>query len=70
METFSLWHWTIVLAVMLIWSFPLAQICKKAGKSQAVGWIAGTIGLFVLGPLWCVWWLALSSWGGPRLDQR
>jgi hypothetical protein len=52
--TFSVWHWIVVLGVMLIWSYPLAMICKKAGKAHAVGRITGKIGLLVLGPLWCI----------------
>lgn len=62
MGSFSLWHWIVVLGVMALQGYPLAVICKKAGKPPAIGWIAGTIGLFLMGPLWCVWWLALSSW--------
>jgi len=60
--SFSLLHWIIVLLLMLAWSYPLAAICKKAGKPAATGWILGTIGLLVGGPFWCIWWLALSSW--------
>ena len=48
-----------------IWGYPLAALCRRAGKPAAVGWIAGSIGVFFCGPLWCVWWLALSTWNPP-----
>ncbi len=27
---------------------------------------SSTIGLLALGPLWCVWWLALTKWDSGR----
>ncbi len=62
MGSFSAFHWLIAVALMLIWGYPLAAICRKAGKPAAAGWLFGTIGLLVGGPFWCMWWLALSSW--------
>jgi hypothetical protein len=62
--SFSLWHWLIIIFLMLIWSYPLAVICRRAGKPAAIGWIAGTIGLPIGGLFWCIWWLALTSWEG------
>jgi hypothetical protein len=50
MGSFSLWHWLIVIPLMLIGSYPLAVVCRRAGKPAAVGWVAGTIGLPVGGP--------------------
>ena len=62
MNTFSLWHWTIVVLIMLALGYPLSVLCKLAGYPAAVGWVGGTIGLVVGGPFWLVWWLALTSW--------
>ncbi len=44
------------------WGYPLSILCRRAGKPAAVGWVAGTIGLVVCGPMFCVWWLAYSKW--------
>src|SRR5260370_35321515 len=68
MGSFALLHWLIVILMMLVWAYPLSVICRRAGQPAAVGWIAGTIGLFVLGPLWCIGWLALASWKAPALQ--
>jgi hypothetical protein len=62
MEGMSLWHWLIVIFLMLVWSNPLSVICRRAGKPAAIGWLAGTVGLLVAGPFSCIWWLALTSW--------
>ena len=62
MEGMSLWHWLIVIFLMLAWGYPLSVLCRRAGKSPGMGWLAGTVGLFVAGPFWCIWWLALTSW--------
>ena len=49
--------------VSFIWGYPLAVLCRRTGKSAAVGWLAGSpIAVLLGGPLWCVWWLALSTW--------
>jgi hypothetical protein len=70
MGEFHLLHWIVVLGVLagtaLIWGYPLAVLCRRAGKPTAVAWIAATIGAFFCGPLWCVWWLALSAWKAPQ----
>ena len=63
MDALNSFPWLLVIFFMLAWSYPLAVICRRVGRSPAVGWIAGTVGLVVLGPLWCVWWLALTRWG-------
>jgi hypothetical protein len=66
MGTFSLMHWIIVLGMLavlvFVWGYPLAILCRRAGKPTAAAWIAGSIGLPFFGPLICIWWLALSSW--------
>jgi len=59
-------HWIVVISMLIVsaatWGYPLATLCRRAGKPTAVGWLAGTIGLLVAGPFWCIWWLALSRW--------
>jgi len=69
MGEFNLWHWIVVLGLLAllvpIWGYPLAALCRRAGKPAAVGWIAGSLGIFFCGPLGCVWWLALSTWNPP-----
>ena len=65
MEGMSLWHWLIIVFLMLAWGYPLSVLCRRAGKSPAAGWLAGTVGLFVAGPFWCIWWLALTAWNDP-----
>lgn len=62
MEGMSLWHWLIIIFLMLVWGYPLSILCRRAGKPPGMGWLAGTVGLFVAGPFWCIWWLALTSW--------
>ena len=47
---------------MFVSGFPLARIARRAGHSPALGWLAGTIGLFVAGPLLFVWWLSFVKW--------
>lgn len=72
MDEFDLVHWIVVLGVIavmaVIWGYPLSLVCRRAGKSPAIGWFAGSIGLysFGFGPIWCVWWLALSKWNPPQ----
>jgi len=71
MEQFHLVHWIVVLAVMAVsiipWGYPLSLLCRRAGKLPAIGWIAGSVGvLFLFGPIWCVWWLAVSQWNPPE----
>jgi hypothetical protein len=69
MGEFHLLHWVVVLGVLagmgVVWSYPLAVLCRRAGKATGVAWVAGTVGLLFAGPLWCVWWLALSTWNPP-----
>jgi hypothetical protein len=69
MGEFHLLHWIVVLGVMagvvFAWGYPLAVLCRRAGKPTAVAWIAASIGVFFWGPLLCVWWLALSTWRVP-----
>ena len=47
MEGMSLWHWLIVIFLMLAWGYPLSVLCRRAGRSPAAGWLAGTVGLCV-----------------------
>jgi len=61
----SLWHLLIIIFLMLAWGYPLSILCRRAGHPAAAGWLAGTIGLFVAGPFWCIWWLAMTSWNTP-----
>jgi hypothetical protein len=63
MDALNSFPWLLVIFFMVAWSYPLSVICRRAGRSPAIGWIAGTVGLPLLGPLWCVWWLALARWG-------
>ncbi len=69
MGEFYLMNWIVVLgalaALVFIWGYPLAILCRRAGKSTAPAWLAATIGLCVGGPIWCIWWLALSTWNTP-----
>jgi hypothetical protein len=66
MGSFSLVHWVVVLGVLagvvVLWGYPLAVLCRRAGKPTAPAWIAASIGLMFMGPLICIWWLALSTW--------
>jgi len=70
MGEFHLVHWIVVFAAIVVsaipWGYPLARLCRRAGKPTAVGWLAGTVGLFFLGPIVCVWWLAVSKWDPPE----
>jgi hypothetical protein len=70
MSEFHLAHWIVVIGVLgvfaLVWGYPLSVLCRRAGKPPAVGWVAGTVGIFFFGPLWCIWWLALSTWNAPQ----
>ncbi len=70
MEESGLMNWIVALGVIavaaIIWGYPLSRICRRAGKSPAIGWMAGSIGLYFFGPVWCVWWLALSKWNPPQ----
>ncbi|HZX84506.1 MAG TPA: hypothetical protein VFF19_13145 [Reyranella sp.] len=43
MEGMSLWHWLIVIFLMLAWGYPLSVLCRRAGKPPAAGWLAGTV---------------------------
>lgn len=69
MEDSDLGNWIVVLSVIavvtIIWGYPLSRLCRRAGKPPAIGWIAGSIGLYFFGPVWCVWWLAFSKWNPP-----
>jgi hypothetical protein len=70
MGEFHLMHWIVVLGVLgaltFICGYPLAILCRRAGKSTAVGWLAGSpFGVLVGGPIGCIWWLALSTWNAP-----
>jgi hypothetical protein len=65
-DSVSIWHWLIVIFFMLVWGYPLAAICRRAGKPASIGWLASTIGLFFGGPFWCLWWLALTAWDPPK----
>ena len=49
--------------------YPLSRLCRRAGKPAAVGWLAGSVGVFFLGPIVCVWWLALSQWHPPETNS-
>lgn len=70
MSEFHLMHWMAVFAAIgimaTIWGYPLSILCRRAGKSPSIGWIAGSFGLFFCGPLLCAWWLALSRWNPPQ----
>ena len=70
MEESDLEDWIVILSVIgvaaIIWGYPLSLLCRRAGKSPAIGWLAGSIGLYCCGPVWCVWWLALSKWTPPQ----
>ncbi len=65
MEGMSLWRWLIIIFLMLVWGYPLSVLCTRAGKPPGMGWLAGTVGLLVAGPFWCIWWRALTSWSDP-----
>jgi hypothetical protein len=69
MGSFSPLHWIIVLGVMFLTGWPLARIAKRTSHSAVWGWIAGTIGLFFLGPLVFVWWIALAKWASSPKTQ-
>jgi hypothetical protein len=73
MGEFILWNWIVVLGtffgLIFVWGYPLSTICRRAGKPAAVGWVAGSIGLLFLGPLWCIWWLALTRWQPPETKR-
>jgi len=66
MGEFHLVHWLVVLSVLammsVVWGYPLAVLCRRTGKSRTIGWLAGTLGMFFGGPMFCVWWLAFSNW--------
>lgn len=66
MGEFHLVHLIVVLGIIITsilpWGYPLSRLCRRAGKAPAIGWIAGSIGIFFLGPIVCIWWLALSKW--------
>jgi hypothetical protein len=65
-DKFYLTHWIAVFSVLgfmaVTWGYPLSILCRRAGKPAAIGWLAGTLGVLVLGPMLCVWWLAYSTW--------
>ena len=48
--------------------YPLAVLCRRTGKPPVIGWLAGTIGVFVFGPNLCLWWLAFSAWKAPPAE--
>ena len=51
MEGMSLWHWLIIIFMMLAWGYPLSVLCRRAGKPPGMGWLAVHLvaGLDVLG---------------------
>src|SRR4029453_8835841 len=55
MGEFHLVHWIVVFAAIAVstipWGYPLARLCRRAGKPAAVGWLAGSVGLLFLGPI-------------------
>ena len=56
----------IIVTASIPWGYPLSRLCRRAGKAPAIGWIAGSIGVFFFGPIVCIWWLALSKWDPPE----
>jgi hypothetical protein len=61
-EWFALWNSIIIIAVMIAWGYPLSVLSRRAGHSAVIGWLAGTIGLPIVGPFWFMWWLSLVRW--------
>lgn len=54
----SIWHWVIVLLLLVGWIWPLAVILRKAGFS---GWWAALATLPVAG-MFVLWGLAIAQW--------
>jgi hypothetical protein len=62
MATFSVWHALILLWMMVVSGYPLARLARRTGYSPALGWLAGTVGLFIAGPVLFIWWLSFAKW--------
>jgi len=58
----SLWHWTILLLVSLVWLVPFWRIVAKAGFSPAWVLLGLVPGLNVL----MLWVFAFSRWPSQR----
>jgi hypothetical protein len=47
MGELQLVHLIVVLGVIITsiipWGYPLSQLCRRAGKAPAIGWIAGSV---------------------------
>ena len=73
MGELQLVHLIVVLGIIITsiipWGYPLSRLCRRAGKAPAIGWMAGSIGVFFLGPIVCIWWLALSKWDPPQTND-
>jgi hypothetical protein len=65
--------WILLILFMSAWSYPHVGMELSArrhlsprGPESRCRLDGSTIGLLALGPLWCVWWLALTKWGSGR----
>ena len=63
MGTFSLWHWIIVILVLLLYGVPIATILGRAGYSK--WWIIVFFVPFV--NIVALWVFAFSRW--PALER-
>jgi uncharacterized membrane protein YhaH (DUF805 family) len=61
MDSFSVWHWVVVLALALVWLVPAAKILAKAGYS---GWWCVLLLVPVINIV-AYWAFAFAQW--PRL---
>ena len=66
MESFSIWHWLIVLFVYLPYPILAAWLCPRAGRRRSV-WVTLTL-IPGLGPLFFVILLTLAV--GAALDRK
>jgi predicted PurR-regulated permease PerM len=68
MVHFSVWHGTIVLAVVFLYLFPAIKILQKAGYSR---WWCIVLLVPILNMI-MIWVFALASWPNLResRDQR
>jgi hypothetical protein len=64
MGSFSIWHWLIVLILVLSWVIPVALILRKAGYSAWWVFLSLIPMINVIG----IWLFAMAEW--PRTKSK
>jgi hypothetical protein len=62
MDTFSLWHWIVVLPFLFIFLFPVIKILQKAGYSS--WWVL--LWFIPIGNIVALWIFAFADWPALR----